>query len=1285
MGNEMGNNNTSAIKEEDNISEAEKKTFQEDTSEVADGMSQDIHEDNAKEEIQNVPTSKANDVMEKASEASNDITNELGKGTWQEEGHAEDQKEKTQTISTVEAKDEDTQEKAIGIASNHTASMLENDSMEGDTHASDVNMENQMPPTAEAEGVQEKAEGLVSEDATTELGKVSLQEYSHEDYEKEKMQMNPTEEAKDVQEEATGLNSSSTASMPENDLLGEDSCKSDMNMENKMHPTAEVEDVQEKATGMASDYATSSLENDLLKGDAPEDDVHADHQKHQIIEGKVDHQQIAARSDFNDKTSEFDDKPQEDKQDGNVVNPAANGIYVQEKTIIISSDAPLNFTNSFEGSGNEITGVRQPEKSPNDESIEAQGGNSEILSSSSLEGTQEYEKQEETRLREHLSVTYNNHLNNEPSIQQGDETTEVSIPEKSSNDGSVEAEGGNFGSLSSCSLEGTEEYDKQEETCLREQLLVTYNNHVNDEPSIQQGDETTEATQPEKSTNDGSVEAEGGHSESLSSSSLEGTKEYEKQEEPCFRDHLLVTYNIHLNNEPSIQQGDEITEVIQPEKSPNDGSVEAEGGHSESLSSSSLEGTEEYEKQEESCFRDHLLVTYNNHLNNEPSIQQGDEINEVIQPEKSPNDGSVEAEGGHSASLPSSSLEGTEEYEKQEESCFRDHLLQTYDNHLNNEPSIQQGNETTEVRQPEKSPNDGLVEVEGGNSESLSSSSLEGTEEYEKQEETCFREHLLVTYKHHFNNEASIQQEKEMESHKKLCADKSDGKDRNEFGSSVIDTCGTPPSIDNTNGNSLTKVNCTTEDSLTSLLDSSIVDNPLKFDHEENYEVLYGESILSKSGSTMENSHDYKPDQCMKDSLKEYKSGMVYTCDMAIGSNGDTNGERKMLPDSNACKLATSDQVEEPKVTENGVPFDVDAYVNNYNKASEESGTVSDQKHFVVPEVKRVSLIAGLTVVDCRHEEGESYKNKIEESEASRVMVNTFDGTQMSEQCNSDLVTINQEESFPLQYNSSLLHICDDNQDNVKQDQSFTATSMPNSDWKLANETKNFAIDNHVSSKLTVPSVDLVDDEAFEKREEHLQHVKAASSAGAELTTSTATMSIEPSSIYSIFANGGYETRDSVTRLSTESNPDNSISCQMQKSPSFNLNLRKEARAEESDKIPLLHQDMSADKSLSKKTSQNLIKSVPHDDYEQCMLHIEEMPVQEKIVTMERSYSRKSKAPFIGLLKEEEEAHLLNMPQIQHNHVGTKNAVSSTSHKRKEKRKPRSSFFSSCICCATVP
>jgi len=537
---------------------------------------------------------------------------------------------------------------------------------------------------------------------------------------------------------------------------------------------------------------------------------------------------------------------------------------------------------------------------------------------------------------------------------------------------------------------------------------------------------------------------------------------------------------------------------------------------------------------------------------------------------------------------------------------------------------------------------------------------------------------------------------KEMDSHEKLCTDKSVGKDGNEFGSSLIDTSGTTSdslSIDpTTNGNSLTKVNCTSEDSLTSPLESSIVDSPIEFDHEENCKVLYGKSILSRSGS-MENSHDYKPDQCMKDSLKEYN--MVYTCDVSIESNGEYNGERNMLHDSNVSRLVTNDQVEEPKVKVTDAEVQFDAYINNSNnKASQESGATSEENHSVVPEAKRISLIEGLTLVDCRHEEGKSYENKIEETnekaEASHVMVFTFEGTEMTEQCNCDLVTINQEESFPLQNNSSLLQFYDDHQDNVKQDKSFTATSISNLDWKQTNKTENsgHTIDNPVSSELTVPSLDLDDDEAFEKEgKEDPQHAEAASYAGAELTTSTATMSIiEPCSNKTIFENGGYETRESITRLSTESNPDNpNTSCRMQKSPSFNLDLRKEARPEESDKTPLLHQNKSANESFSKQTSLNLINSMPHGQYEQCMLHSKEMPVEEKIVTMERSYSKKSKAPFIGLLKEEEEAHLLGMAQIQDSHVGTKNTASSTSPKREEKRKPRSFFFSSCMCCATVP
>ncbi|RDY01992.1 hypothetical protein CR513_14610, partial [Mucuna pruriens] len=976
MGNEMGNNNTSAIKEEDNISEAEKKSFQEDTSELANGVSQEIHEESAKEENGNLPTSMAKDVMvmEETSKASNDITNELGEDTWQEDGHAEDFKGKTQTIPT----DEDTQEKAVWFAYNHTASMLENDSMERDTHACGGNMEDQVLPTAEAEGFQEKAAGVVSEDATTELGKVTLREDSHKDDVKEKIQMIQTAEAKDVQEEAAGLKSNHAASMLENDLLGEDTCKSDMNVENKMHPTNEVEDVQEKDTGINSDYTRSSLENDLLKGDAHEDSVNVDHQKHQTVEGKGD--PIAAGLDFSDKTSEFEDKFQEDKQD-------ANGTDDQGKTTISASNDPLNLTNSFDGAGDEITEVRQPENSPNAGPDEAEGGNSESWSTSSLEGTEEYEKQEESCLREHLLVTYNHHLNNETSIQQDEEETTV------------------------------------------------------------------------------------------------------------------VTLNaVNMSNNIEIQESSSVhSDLDEPVKF---------------ISEQSFLGTV-------SLLEDNLLDT------NSHSQQIKDDV-----------------------------------------------------------------------------------------------------------------------------------QEKEMEYHEKLCTDKSDDKDGNEFGSSLIDTSGATPDSpstgNNTNGNSLPKVNCTTEDSQTSLLESFIVDNPLKFDHEENCKVLYEESTLSRSGSTKENSHDYKPDQCMKDSLKEYKSGMVHTCDISIGSNGDCNGERNMILDTNFSRLATNDQVEEPRVTENGVPYDANA--NNSNKASEESGAASEQKQ--------------------KHEEGENCNNEIEETnekpEASHVMVNTFEGTEMSEQGNSDLVAINQEDSFPLQNSSPMLHIYDYHQDNAKQAKVFTATSMPNSDWKQqTNEGKSFGstIDNLDSSKLTVPSVDLVDDEALEKEEEYPQHAEAALSAGSEVTTSTATMSTEPCSNNSIFANGGYETRDSVTRLSTGSNPDNpNTSCQMQKSPSFNLNLRKEARPEESDQIPLLHQDKSANESLSKQTS----------------LNSEEMPVEEKMVTIERSYSIKCKAPFIGLLKEEEEAHLLDMPQIQDDHVGTRNAVPSTSPKRKEKRKARSSFFSSCMCCATT-
>ncbi|KAL2323759.1 hypothetical protein Fmac_028138 [Flemingia macrophylla] len=1164
MGNEMGNNNTSAIKEEDNISEAEKNTFQEDTSELAKGVSQDIHAGSDKEENHNIPTSIARNVMEKAS---NDITNELGKDTCQEDGHSEYVKGKTQTIATDEAKDDDTQEKAIWSASNHTTGMLENDSTEGDTRADDVNMENQFLPTTEAEGVQDKATGLVSEDATTELGKVTLQEDSHAGHENMENQMLPTAEAEGVQEKAAGVVSEDATTELGQVTLQEDSHADDVKEKMKMIPTDEAESVQDKASGDVSEDATAEIGKVTLQENSHADDVKEKVEMVPTDEAK-DVQEEATGINPNNAASVFENAllgEDTSKTDMNVENmhPTFDVEDVQEKATGMASDCTrISLEN----------GLLKEDAHEDDSNVDHQ-------KHQTVEG-----KDDHIAARLDFDDTTGEF---EDKLQEDKQDGNVVIPISIG----IDVEGKTTISASDDLLNLTNSFEDA-------------------------GNGITEVRQPEKSPSAGLVEAEDGNPESLSGSSLEGNEEYEKQEESCLIEHQLVTYSHRLNHEPSIQHGDETTEVSQTEKSPNAGPVEAEDGDSENLSSSTLEGILEYEKLEESCLTEPISVTYNHHLIKEPSIQHADEEETTI--------------------------------------------LMMNDVNMSNNIQIQ---ESSSVH----SDNDEPVKF-------LSVQSFLGTK-------SPLDENLIDTNSHSQQTKDGGQ-EKAMESHEKL-----DGKNVNEFGNNSSETISDSLSIDNkTNGNSLSKVNYATEDSLNSHIESFLEDNPLKFDHEENCKVLYEESTLRRSRSTNENSHDYKPGQCMKDSLEEYKYGMVYTCDMAIGSNGDCNGEKKTLHGSIVSRLVTKDPVEEPEVTENGVLFD--AYASNSNKASEERGAAaSGEKHSVVPEAKRISLIPGLTVVDCRHEEGENRKNKIEETnekpEASHVKVNTFEETEILGQCNSDLVTINQEESFPMQNVSSLLHICDCHQDNVNQSKSLTAISK--SDWKQTNESKTFG-SNLDSSMLTVPPVDLVGNESLEEEgEEYLQHTEEASSEGAELTTSTATKSIEPCSNNYIFANGGCETRDSVSRLSTESNPDHPNI--IQKSPSFNLNLRKEARPEElSDQTPLLPQDKSANKSLSKQTSLNLTKSMPHDEYEQCMLHSEEMPVEEKIVTMERSYSRKSKAPFICLLREEEEAHLLDRPQIQDNHVGTKNAVSSaTSHKRKEKRKPRSPFFSSCMCCATVP
>ncbi|KAB2039947.1 hypothetical protein ES319_D02G046700v1 [Gossypium barbadense] len=172
-------------------------------------------------------------------------------------------------------------------------------------------------------------------------------------------------------------------------------------------------------------------------------------------------------------------------------------------------------------------------------------------------------------------------------------------------------------------------------------------------------------------------------------------------------------------------------------------------------------------------------------------------------------------------------------------------------------------------------------------------------------------------------------------------------------------------------------------------------------------------------------------------------------------------------------------------------------------------------------------------------------------------------------------------------------------------------------------------------------------------------------------------------------ANGDYNNqRESVGRFSLESNPD-TINSQMRKSPSFDLDLRIHARAEDSDQTPLLYQDKTTIESFSTQAEEKA-----NTENGENPSQYESMATEEKAVTLERSDSEKSRTPFLGFLKEdEEEADEHNMlmeknPKKQGNQSATNKTTTkvstSVTTKGKVKRKPITAFFGTCMCCATV-
>lgn len=449
------------------------------------------------------------------------------------------------------------------------------------------------------------------------------------------------------------------------------------------------------------------------------------------------------------------------------------------------------------------------------------------------------------------------------------------------------------------------------------------------------------------------------------------------------------------------------------------------------------------------------------------------------------------------------------------------------------------------------------------------------------------------------------------------------------------------------------EANSIRNDSLNLQLEAVPLDRPLNSNQEvsepeDKCMVLTEETKIVGSGSDIEEKpHQYNPNLFCKEPVKEQKTD-------------EANGMRRLVDMSGNFRSSKDCQTEEEKVAADGYKLEV--FVSNQNKNSNGSCKESEGELLVDAEHGLVPVIAELIVTDHRCEEEQPEEKKIleeieEKAEASYATGNDTEGSETTRQCSSQLLPIQKAEALLSQsqfHNEPIPELKQESCDefSVVKASTFTSTSLK--------------IENLVSAAELV----------VEKPGQDLSQESAHGVLG-EVAALT---------------NGSTEAQESVGRFSSESSSDSmNTHVQMRKSPSFDLDLRIEARGEDSDQMPLLfHDKATMDSSSSQQADITLGNPVVQVGYKcnQHILQYQAMPVEEKVITLERSDSEKSKTPFLGFLKEEEEAQFVVTPQKQENSAIFKKATTeeaaSTPAKGKEKRKPRSSFFGNCMCCATV-
>lgn len=475
---------------------------------------------------------------------------------------------------------------------------------------------------------------------------------------------------------------------------------------------------------------------------------------------------------------------------------------------------------------------------------------------------------------------------------------------------------------------------------------------------------------------------------------------------------------------------------------------------------------------------------------------------------------------------------------------------------------------------------------------------------------------------------------------------------------------------------------------------------------EDKCMVLTEETEFTRKESETEvNKHDYNPNQLMDDSNRESDIELEHASqtDSFLGPSFKNN-EESSVDASHDPASNGSCQVEEAKVSENGY---IDLFNDIQSEASEDGCKESEGDTMIVPELgiipEELSMSNGKGnegETDCKLEEEKTAEKQIveeikEKTEAPCAIGKGAEEQQGGEQLVSKTLAV-QAEAYNPQAPASLFQSQDQQQEKV------TVSGDAQGSNALTLELKPESCEEFLVAKVSTDQAEVMNilgtsasavELAMVKPQEEASYYFIAAREVVRETKSLAFDQCEKRDS-TIFPKGGYEAQESVGRLSTESNPDNlNIHVQMRKSPSFDLDLRIEARSEESDQTPLLYQDKITVESLSDQSDVSL--QSPHLLSQCSQETLRALPVEEKVIALERSDSEKSRTPFLGFLKEDEEAHAVVTPKKQDNHAAAKKTtkdlwnsptkeVASASPKGKEKHKRRASLFGQCMCCATV-